>query len=866
MKKLLLLLSFVFAIFIRIDSFYAAGSCGINMLDPSVAGTTYGYTRLNGNAGTRESNYGLTVGSGAWAMEFPYGTVWGMANCNTTSASSQNAVASITPENSGQYCWCQATGFTASGNSYTSGPQCTTSTSNTWTFVRDLSDVNDCADRCAYFCLAGVRLDSTFRSVVFNPYPFSVTTSATNEFSFNLSPQGTFYVDCGTGGTLSGTGVSGGTITKNNTTKYTYKCSYPDSAIRTIRFGGTATNYDTTTDSMTISFVAGSNMTEQHANPAKITAISGNLSTIFPYISGNATNGAQPRFNSTFYKAINLQSVPNTLFSGYTTGSTKMFRQTFWGCTSLQTIPSDLFAGITTGADYMFDSTFYGCTGLQTIPSFKDITTGAYYMFRQTFYGCTGLQTIPSDSFAGITTGAESMFAQTFSGCTGLQTIPSDLFKNITTGASNMFAQTFSGCTGLQTIPSDLFKNITTGASSMFDSTFYGCTGLQIIPSGLFANITTGESGMFSRTFEECIGLTSIPSGLFSNITTGVSGAFRRTFYNCTNLTGYIPPTLFAGLITNNAATNTFNRTFTNTGMAESCPSGTEYATQYTSGWGGKVSCTDSPSYSVVSYSCGSGIGNAPSLVTAMPDASFTPAANTCRAPAGYNGFSGWLVSGTNDIKPAGTAFTWNYSGDKTLTAQYTGNTINMTFDGETSTPAMCSFGSAFVPPTPEPRPGYIFTGWKIKTVHVEKCGIDGLTTGTDGTDLAYSTFSSATGYNGSSYGLTVGSGQWAAEFSYGTVWGMANCNNTNGTNSVAGTTTFASNGQYCWCQATGFTASGNSYTSGPQCSVDVSGSWVFYSDVGNASQCSSSCASNCVIQVLTNATFRTAVFNAVGQ
>ena len=51
-------------------------------------------------------------------------------------------------------------------------------------------------------------------------YPFSLTTSATNSFEFDLSAQGTFYVDCGTGGTLSGTGVSDGTITKNDTTNY----------------------------------------------------------------------------------------------------------------------------------------------------------------------------------------------------------------------------------------------------------------------------------------------------------------------------------------------------------------------------------------------------------------------------------------------------------------------------------------------------------------------------------------------------------------------------------------------------------------------------------------------------------------------
>ena len=245
----------------------------------------------------------------------------------------------------------------------------------------------------------------------------------------------------------------------------------------------------------------------------------------------------------------------------------------------------------------------------------------------------------------------------------------------------------------------------------------------------MFENITTGAHDMFFATFYGCTGLTSIPSELFKNITTGAQYMFENTFVRCSNLTGYIPPTLFDGLIKNNVATNTFYNTFGLTGMAETCPSGTEYATNYTSSWGGKVSCTGSPSYSGVLYSCGLGTGTPPSVVTGVPGASFTPATNTCSIPDGYNGFSGWLVSGTSDVKPAGTAFTWNYSGNKTLTAQYTPNMISMTFDGETTTPATCSFGSTFIPPTPEPRPGFVFTGWKVKEVHSQfsgpKCGID---------------------------------------------------------------------------------------------------------------------------------------------
>ena len=54
--------------------------------------------------------------------------------------------------------------------------------------------------------------------------------------------------------------------------------------------------------------------------------------------------------------------------------------------------------------------------------------------------------------------------------------------------------------------------------------------------------------------------------------------------------------------------------------------------------------------------------------MTATANTSFTPAANTCVAPSSAN-FTGWLVSGTSDIKQPGTTFTWGYDEDKTFTA-----------------------------------------------------------------------------------------------------------------------------------------------------------------------------------------------------
>ena len=124
-----------------------------------------------------------------------------------------------------------------------------------------------------------------------------------------------------------------------------------------------------------------------------------------------------------------------------------------------------------------------------------------------------------------------------------------------------------------------------------------------------------------------------------------------------------------------------------------------------------------------VTYSCNGGTGTAPSNQTAIENQSFTPAANTCTAPSGYSGFTGWAVSGTNDVKQAGTAFTWNYNENKTFTAQWTGNTVPITwYNGDTqltvsNAAQQCTYGETLTLPsipTP-PEPGLVFDGWTIR-------------------------------------------------------------------------------------------------------------------------------------------------------
>ena len=237
---------------------------------------------------------------------------------------------------------------------------------------------------------------------------------------------------------------------------------------------------------------------------------------------------------------------------------------------------------------------------------FPTPSNSALPYFRETFKGATNLHSVPNTLFSGLTRTQGHMFYRTFDG-SGLTAIPSDLFSDVGSLGIGMFEYTFANCTSLSAIPSGLFDDMTASgaAGNMFEGTFAGCTSLATIPSDLFEDVIsnaangTDKTGWFKDTFNGCTGITAIPAGLFSGITTGAESLFSGTFYGCTNLSGYIPPSTFAGLISNNSPTDTdmWENTFVGTNLATLCPSGTtQYITGYegsTNGttWNGKVSC-----------------------------------------------------------------------------------------------------------------------------------------------------------------------------------------------------------------------------------------------------------------------------------
>lgn len=419
---------------------------------------------------------------------------------------------------------------------------------------------------------------------------FTLTTTEIangGTFQFYMSAKGTFYVDCGTGGALSGTGASGKTITRSNTTGATYTCTYTgDTESKTIRFGGIAATGN--------AYVNGTNANAAairfNVAPTLVARISGSLGAIFP--SRGTASAQQPRFYQTFYGCTNLTgSIPSNLFNGVTGTVTYMFYQTFYGCKSLESIPDGLFSGISGTATYLFYQTFYNCSGLTGyIPAgmFDKITTYSTSMMYNMFYG-TGLDTTCSGTTVQYITGFESYWSSRVS-CVEPFVTPVVLDdQSATTGAA----------------PTTVYLKYRTGWYADVDAT----TPISVL--------TTNPT----KTDYDFDGYWTVANGAGTQVIDGI-GNFIST-----------DTMLRLAKITDSSKTIYAN-----------------WTRDYT-----------------VTYDCGDGTGTPPPSATAILTKSFTPATNTCTRE-GYI-FSGWGVGGTSDVQIG--AFTWNYTENKTFTAQW---------------------------------------------------------------------------------------------------------------------------------------------------------------------------------------------------
>ena len=396
------------------------------------------------------------------------------------------------------------------------------------------------------------------------PAVFEVTTTSdTQNFTFNLSASGTFYVDWGDGNVEK--------IEKTSVADEKFEHKYSVAGEYIIGFEGQATEYNTNPFVPSISF----------ANNKNVGGISGKLGNVL----GTLDNGNQPSFKTTFANCTNMKGeIPADLFDGIK-GQTwdYMFSQLFDGCSGLTgNIPEDLFADLSGNfTKGLFESTFRGCSGLTgNIPEdlFATVDGGlGIASFFQLFAGCSGLSgTIPEGLFATIDgEPQESCMAEVFKGCNKLTgTIPENLFAGVKgKPAVSMFYETFLGCRGLRgPIPEKLFAGIDgEPAGSMFHSVFKQTGICGAIPEKLFAGVKGKPApNMFDSSFVDC-GVTSIPAGLFAGIDGEPAVAmFNRTFHWNPSL-GSVPGGLFAGVY-GAPAKDMFNSTF------DTCPNVKEIA------------------------------------------------------------------------------------------------------------------------------------------------------------------------------------------------------------------------------------------------------------------------------------------------
>ena len=108
---------------------------------------------LDPSVGSESSS---TPTSTTWQVNFPYGTVSGIATCNSISGSWGKAYSGnnndIKQGTEGVYCWCRMTSPVRSA----------------WVYADERSSASECASNCARNCGSTVQNNSNFRRSFFD--------------------------------------------------------------------------------------------------------------------------------------------------------------------------------------------------------------------------------------------------------------------------------------------------------------------------------------------------------------------------------------------------------------------------------------------------------------------------------------------------------------------------------------------------------------------------------------------------------------------------------------------------------------------------------------------------------------------------
>nr|MBQ0091484.1 InlB B-repeat-containing protein [Candidatus Enterousia merdequi] len=218
--------------------------------------------------------------------------------------------------------------------------------------------------------------------------------------------------------------------------------------------------------------------------------------------------------------------------------------------------------------------------------------------------------------------------------------------------------------------------------------------------------------------------------------------------------------------------------------------------------------------------------------------------------------------------------------GTSTLSAQWTANTITLKFYGynnEQFATNTCTYDGGITLPSSAPRrTGYNFAGWQVKQALFDlrtledKININGISLYAHGTvegeELCWGSDIESEACTDPAFS-DISIDQWKVEFSYGTVKGKAKCSNTTyasqrdfvyrdwyldrpATDNLSDTV-----GGYCWCQVSGYAASGSSSFANISLPVWVMNEWgvIYWDDV----ECESNCVFECVDKFMVDRSFR---------
>ena len=491
---------------------------------------------------------------------------------------------------------------------------------------------------------------------------FQVTTTwldADTTFSVFLSAKGMFYIDWGDG-TVD-------TITRTNTTNTQYSHTYTNAGEYTVQFNGNATGYYSSDPNnvgglgvaatravAAISFYDGS----RNGNSKLVAGISGSLGKVFPTIGTGSTNANQPRFANAFAHTL-ITDIPNDLFSGISgVPAPHMFYGTFGG-TNISYIPVDLFSGVSGAAKFAaFGYTFSQCSDLTSVPDglFRTVSGNVgTYVFVGTFSSCSGLTRLPNTLFGNAIKASEHLFSFMFAYCNSLSGyVPSRLFDSVS-GTGDQFMSSIFSSNSLATVCSGNTVQYITGFESYWNGKV-SCVEPFVIPIALddqSATIGASPTTVYLKYGTDWY--------VDADATTPISTLATNPTKTDYNFDGY-------WTVANGAGTQVIdeNGVFITSDSAIKITKITDAQKTIYANW--------TQDYTVT-YDCGDGIGTPPENGTATLTKTFTPATNTCTRD-GYI-FSGWGVSGTTDVKISN--FVWNYTEDKTFTAQWAEEKFSIT-------------------------------------------------------------------------------------------------------------------------------------------------------------------------------------------